>query len=106
MDVPNAARSGQTKNVVVGVTDSLCPETVEVDLFKGLAGGGYQFIGSLTQFVPVRSANRTTDFNFSYTFTPQDKAAGKTTFLAFATIIGASDAFPADNTATANTKVS
>jgi len=51
--------------------------------------------------VPVRSANRTTDFNFSYTFTSADAQVGKVTFKAVANIFGARDALPADNEAIA-----
>ena len=64
-------------------------------------------VGVLSQFVPVRHANRTTDFNFSYTFTPDDAKIGKVSFKAVATIITGRDALPADNEAIAPpTKVS
>jgi len=49
--------------------------------------------------VPVRPSNRTTDFNFSYTFTSEDAAIGKVTFRAVASIIEARDALSADNEA-------
>ncbi len=55
-------------------------------------------MGTLAQYVPVRSGNRTTNFAFSYTFTSADAVVGKVTFEAVATIIGARDALPADNT--------
>jgi hypothetical protein len=103
--VPQSASAGQTRSISVGIGNTKCPDTVQVTLSKGLAGGGSQFIGSLTQFVPVRGGNRTTDFDFSYTFTSGDAALKKVTFLAAATIIGAVDAYPADNNATATTKV-
>lgn len=45
--------------------------------------------------------SQTTDFKFSYTFTSNDAAFGKFSFQAVATIVGARDALPADNTATA-----
>jgi hypothetical protein len=49
--------------------------------------------------VPVRPANRTTDFKFSYTFDNDDGKFGKVTFKAVVTINDARDALPADNTA-------
>ena len=100
--VPQSARSNQTRQITVGVSNNACPDTVQVTLTRN----GVQLLGTLTQFVPVRGPNRTTDFDFSYTFTTSDATAKKVTFTADATIIGAPDAFPADNTATATTKVS
>lgn len=38
--------------------------------------------GTLTQFVPVHKSNRTTGFDFSYTFTGEDARIGKVTFKA------------------------
>lgn len=96
--VPQSASSGQTRQIVVGLNSKRYLETVQVDLYKSTPNG-YQFVGTLIQSVPVRSANRTTDFNFSYTFTSNDAIVGKVTFRAVATIIGARDALPADNEA-------
>jgi hypothetical protein len=76
-------------------------ESVEVTLFRSVPGYGYVFVGTLTQSVPVRPANRTTDFSFSYTFTGDDARIGKVTFRAVATIVNAPDALPADNEAIA-----
>lgn len=56
-----------------------------------------KFVGRLVQDVPVRSSNRTTGFNFSYTFTDEDARIGKVTFTAVATIENVRDALPADN---------
>ena len=72
-----------------------------MQLFKS-APGSYQnflLVGTLDQFVPVRSSNRTTDFNFSYTFTSDDAALGKVTFRADASLDTARDALTADNEA-------
>ncbi len=108
---PNAAASGQTRTITVGVNSKRYPENVMVQLLKSRPGSscysyGYECVGSLTQSVPVRSANRTTDFNFSYTFTSDDAGVGKVTFKAIATINGPRDAQPADNEAIApSTKV-
>jgi hypothetical protein len=100
--VPQSARSNQTRQITVGISNNACPDTVQVQLFKNNS----LLLGTLTQFVPVRGKNRTTDFDFSYTFTSTDATAKKVTFTAVATIIGAPDAFPSDNIATATTKVS
>src|SRR5256886_16245472 len=50
---PNAASSGQTRRIVVGINSKRYAETVEVQLFRSVPGGFQQF-GSLTQFVPMR----------------------------------------------------
>ena len=105
--VPNAASSGQTRGITVGITSNRAAEVVTVALYKSVPGSGYQLIGTLQQSVPPRSSNRTTNFNFSYTFTADDAAIGKVTFRAVATIQGGRDALPADNEAiAAPTKVS
>jgi hypothetical protein len=55
----------------------------------------------------VGSRNKTVNFSFSYTFTADDRLAGKVTFQAVATPVGVRDAQPGDNTAIAPvTKVS
>ena len=103
---PNAASSGQTRRIVVSVNSKRYAETVEVQLFRSVPGGLQQF-GSLTQFVPMNPKNGTTEFAFSYTVTADDAQIGKVTFKAVANILGARDALPADNEATAApTKVS
>ena len=96
--VPQTASVGQTRGISVGLTNSRYPETVQVQLLKSVAGGGWQQVGALTQYVPVRGANRTTSFTFNYTFAPEDAALGKVSFQAVATVQGARDAFLADNT--------
>ena len=57
--------------------------------------------GALTQHVSVRPGNRTTMFDFSYTFTSADATLGEITFKAVATILNARDALPGDNEAIA-----
>jgi len=105
--VPKAASAGQTRQITVGVNSNRYPETVQVQLFKSVAGGGFQEIGNVTKSVPASGANRTTSFSFSYTFTSDDAAIGKVTFKAVANLINARDALPADNEAIASpTKVS
>jgi hypothetical protein len=106
LSAPQAASVGQTRQIAVEVSNRRYPENVEVQLFKSVPGG-YQWVGTLNQFVPVRGGNRTTRFNFSYTFTSEDASLGKVTFRAAATILNARDALPADNEAISSpTKVS
>jgi hypothetical protein len=102
--VPYTARSYQTKEISIEVKNRRYSDNVQVQLYKGLPGGGEQLIGTLTIYVPAR-ANRSTLFKFSYTFTPEDAAVGKAIFRAVATIAGGHDAFPADNTAIRSTLV-
>ncbi len=101
--VPNAAASGQTRDITVGISSQRYPENVQVQLVKSVSGSdGSQLVGTLLQFVPLRPGNRTTDFSFSYTFTSDDASIGKVTFRAVAVIAGgARDALPADNEAIA-----
>ncbi len=95
--VPNAASAGQTRQIVVGVNNKQYDEFVYVELYRSGPGGYFEFIGTLTQYVPVRSSNRTTDFKFTYTFTPEDAAIGKVNFRAVAYIQGYRDAIQTDN---------
>ena len=97
---PTSASAGQNKAIVVGIKNKRYPETVEVQLFKGVPGG-FQFVGAVTQAVPLSSGNSTTGFNFTYTFTPDDASIGKVTFKAVANLVGARDALPGDNEAIA-----
>jgi Tol biopolymer transport system component len=103
---PSSASAGQSRAIVVGIKNKRYAETVEVQLFKGVPGG-FQFVGAVTQLVPLSSGNSTTGFNFSYTFTPADASIGKVTFKVVANLLGARDALPADNESIAPpTKVS
>lgn len=98
MTVPQSASVGQTRAIVIGLSNRRYAETVRIDLFRSTASGFVQFASS-TQSVPVRGGNKTSDVAFSYTFTADDKALGKVTFKAVATIVGARDALPTDNEA-------
>jgi PKD repeat protein len=104
---PNSAQSEQTRQISVGLTNTRYSEIVRVDLYKNAASGSqFELVGSLIQTVPVRGGNRTTAFDFSYTFTAQDAAVGKVTFKVIATLLNARDALPADNEVVASsTKV-
>ncbi len=96
---PLSANVGQTRPITVSVRNNAYPETVRVDLYKIIAGGNPEWIGMSTQFVPVRSGNRTSQFTFNYTFSLQDAQAGKVTFKAVAFLENTYDAHPADNEA-------
>lgn len=96
--VPQTAKSNTTKGITVEVTNRRYSDNVQVQLYKGLPGGGEQLIGTLTIFVPAR-ATRATLFKFSYTFTGCDATVGKVTFRTAATLMSGRDALPADNNA-------
>ncbi len=96
-DVPQSAKPGQTRQITVSIVDSRYPETVQVQLLKSTPNG-FVPVGTLTQSIGVTQGNHTTPFSFNYTFTSDDATAGKVTFEAVATIQGARDALPADNT--------
>jgi hypothetical protein len=100
LGVPQSASSGQTRQITVGIRNTRYPQSVTVTLFRS-DPSGYVPVGTLTNAVPVRPSNRTTDFTFSYTFTSQDASYGKVTFKAVAQINDGRDAFPADNEAIA-----
>jgi PKD repeat protein len=103
---PQAAKSGQTRDLSVGIRNTRYPERVRIELLKSVPGG-FDLVGWQYQDIPVRSGNRTTNVSFSYTFTAADAAVGKVTFKVTAWIESARDAFPADNEAIADpTKVS
>jgi PKD repeat protein len=103
--VPTAGSVGQTRSIVVGVNNKRYTAFVDVIVFKSTPGGFVEFARTWT-YVPVRSANRTTDVAFSYTFTARDGEIGKVTFKAIAYFTNFRDALPGDNEAIAKpTKV-
>jgi PKD repeat protein len=97
-NTPQSAKVGQTRSITVGINNKFNAETVEVQLYRS-SPWGWQYFASLTQYVPPRNANRTTNFDFSYTFTPEDASYGKVSFRAVATIQGGRDALAGDNEA-------
>jgi PKD repeat protein len=96
--VPQAAKAGQTRSITVEINNTQNPEEVLVELYKSTASG-WQWVGSLQQSVPVRPANRTTGFAFSYTFTAADAQLGRINFRAVASIVNGRDALPTNNEA-------
>jgi hypothetical protein len=96
--VPQSAKAGQTRSVTVDINNTRYPEQVQVELYKSTIDG-WQWVGTLQQYVPVRPANRTTSFAFSYTFTDADALLGRINFRAVAIIVDARDALPTNNEA-------
>jgi hypothetical protein len=98
---PKSATAGQTKPVTVDLSNRRYAEdAVRVCLMKSVPGTyyGYEEVGCLTGYVPVRLGGRTTRFTFSYTFTAMDARVGKVSFKAVAELMGAyPDALPGDN---------
>ena len=102
---PNTARVGQTRSIVVYMKNSRYPERVRIELYKSVPGG-FQWVTSTEQNIPVRTGGRTTLVSMSYTFASEDALMGKVTFKASANIVNRRDALPADNEAiSAPTKV-
>lgn len=99
VSAPRAANVGQTKAITISLRNSRYPETVRIELYRSVAGGGFELVSNSTQFIPVRSGNRATQFSFNYTFQPQDAQIGKVTFKAMVFIENANDAAPGDNEA-------
>jgi PKD repeat protein len=97
VSVPVSARVGNTKTIVIGVVNTRYPENVTVQLLRS-ANGGWEEVARSTQYVAPRTAHKTTDFQFNYTFSPADAQLGKVNFQAVAVIVGARDAIPTDNT--------
>jgi hypothetical protein len=100
LTLPARANVGQTRRIIVSLSNQRYPEDVEVYFAKSTAGGIEQ-IATLFKAVPVKKGKRTTDFAFRYTFTEDDARIGKVVFQAYAFIhsTGGWDAFPADNAA-------
>ena len=98
LSVPQAATVGQACTISVGLTNGRYPETVQVALLKSIVGEGWAQVGELMQDVPVRDGGGAANLGFDYTFVPQDAQLGTVSFQAIATIQGARDAAPGDNT--------
>jgi len=98
--VPQSASAGQTRQITVYISNKRYQERVQVELYKNEIG--YPPLGTLIQDVPPRTANRTTAFTFTYTFTKEDARIGKVTFSAMAFILeNGGDDWQVDNTAIA-----
>jgi PKD repeat protein len=97
INVPQSASAGQSRELSVALKNTRYAESVTIVFYRSRVGGGWDQVGSQTQTVPARSGNKTTTFSALYLFTADDKAVGKVTFKAVATLNGARDALPADN---------
>jgi hypothetical protein len=98
INAPLSANAGQMKTITVSLRNNNTPEVVQIELFKSTPTG-FVWVGTVVRTVPVLAGNRTTNINFSYTFTSEDVAIGKVTFKAVATLLSARDALLADNEA-------
>ena len=96
VDAPAAA--GETVPVVVTVASPRYPEMVQVELQRSSGGGPFERVDLLTQGVPSEEG---TEFEFCYPVTEGDRAVGSVTFRALASIVGAADSTPDDNSFTA-----
>jgi PKD repeat protein len=97
-DAPDSGRALRTTQLTVEISNHRYQENVTVQLLRSVPSGDFEQVGSSTQLVRVRAGRKTTPFVFSYTFTPADASVGKVTFKVVASIEGARDAFPGDNT--------
>jgi hypothetical protein len=98
VESPSSAKLGQAQSITVIVNNATSiSETVKIDLYRSVIGGGFEWITSLTLIVPPSKNNHDTQFSFRYTFTTADAQLGKVIFRAVATIEGARDGFPQDN---------
>lgn len=98
-DVPRCATPGETHPIAVSVRNLRYAETVQVELFRD---GDLDPLATMIQGL---AANDAVLFGFGYTFTAEDAAAGTMSFRAIATVVGARDANPGDNVASAVTNV-
>ena len=96
---PSSGNVGRSRPITVYIKNNRYAETVQIQLYKSNpnVAGGFELVGSYTQFVPVRPGNRTSTFTFNYTFTAADLSVGKVTFKAVATLVNGHDAIPSDN---------
>lgn len=101
IQAPNSASVGQTRSIAVKVRGGQYAESVQVQLFRSMPGGAEELVGTRTAAVPKAHGGRSTGFDFSYTFSPDDGANGKVSFRAVANIVGGRDALPGDNQAIA-----
>ena len=99
---PKSARAGQTKPISVSFLDRRYPETARLILYRVDAFGQTAIGGASLELLV---STRATTMDFPYTFTAEDAAAGKVTFLASIELFNHEDALPADNTQSAETSM-
>lgn len=93
---PQTATVGQTKRLLIQVTNRSYPTQAIVELYKS-GPNGFELVGHLRQFVDGKRNGRTTNFIINYTFTQADAEQGKVIFRAAAWPERGVDIFPADN---------
>jgi PKD repeat protein len=98
VEAPGQAESGESIVVAVRVASARYPEMVQVELTRSAGGGAFEGVDLLTQPVP---ADAEVEFAFRYAVTDGDAAVGSIVFRADASIVGAADTTPADNSFTA-----
>lgn len=99
LNTPRLGKAGKTATITVAIENTHYVETVDVQLLKSVAGGGWQLVSGTAKTLSVMKPKKTTMFTFSYVFTAADALAGKVSFQAVATITGGPrDANPIDNT--------
>ena len=100
VQVPERAGAGQTIVVAVRVASARYPEMVQVELLRSAreGDGAFESVDLLTQPVPAQGE---IEFAFRYAVTEGDTAVGSIVFRAVASIVGAADTTPADNSFTA-----
>jgi hypothetical protein len=98
---PRRARAGQQGLISLGLVSERYQENVVVELLKGRPGCDFSSVGRKQVLVPAGGPRKATEVRFALTFDDEDAAAGRVIFRASASIVGARDASPADNTALA-----
>jgi hypothetical protein len=99
VESPESGREGKSETITVSANNPTgYAESVRVELYRSVSGGGYEFVNAITKTIPAsQKKDRDTKYSFRYTFTSGDAAVGKVIFRAVATIENAPDAFPQDN---------
>ena len=102
VEAPKSTRVGKSEKITVSVLNtSAYAESVRVDLYRSVAGGGFEYVGTLTKNSASNpKGDKPTKYTFNYIFVAGDAAIGKVIFRAVATIEtieNFSDAFPQDN---------
>jgi PKD repeat protein len=93
---PRTAQVGKAKTFTIRVRNAVQPELATVALWRSVPGG-WAWVASTTQEIPVSRGGSTSTYTFSYTFTQEDLSTGSVAFKAAVSLEGARDAIPGDN---------
>jgi hypothetical protein len=96
---PWRARVGEEARVVVVVGSRHRAEIAQIELFRQRGVREWEPAGTQTRQVPP---GRSVEVPFTVSFDDEDAGVGHVTFGARATLVGAQDASPLDNTATSS----